>query len=92
LVHLSSERLVEPVRQDSSFTEKQVSDQTHLLVVRSTRAAEPGSVARSSGESAREARCRPLGSVGLPSRSPGPGGLRCPGHARRDRVTATAQA
>jgi hypothetical protein len=32
-VHLSSERLVEPVRQGSSFAEKQASHPTRLLVV-----------------------------------------------------------
>src|SRR4051794_3297675 len=40
VVHLSSERTVEPVRQDSSFAEKQESHPARLLIVR--RVSEPG--------------------------------------------------
>jgi hypothetical protein len=36
-VHPSSERLVEPVRQDSSFSEKQAPHPTRLLVVQRER-------------------------------------------------------
>ena len=38
-VHRSSERTVEPVRQDSSFAEKQESHPARLLIVRSGRLA-----------------------------------------------------
>jgi len=53
LVHLSSDRTVEPVRQDSSFAEKQESHPALLLVVRRESRSEGGADARilCSGES-----------------------------------------
>src|SRR3954454_6459424 len=49
-VHPSSERLIEPVRQDSSFAEKQESHPTRLLVVQGGRAALDRRRARSRSE------------------------------------------
>jgi hypothetical protein len=91
LVHLSSERLVEPVRQDSPLprsrclTRRTCSSSGAGAPRNGARSLASGATARAGGAVPPSRQCRP------PSRSPGPGGLRCPGHARRHRVTATTR-